>query len=574
MTSWFRPIVTVVLAIAITVHFVGTGVGVAAQSSGPGVLRPPAPITAVTAYPDRALVSRTARLDLAAGATEVILENLPGGLLDASVRASGKGTMPVKILGVDVSVEHLAKPDDARVRALEAEIRSLEDAEKSLQDEVQSVQALQRFLQTVQARSLEPSKETQVHKIDVDGIRGIFAFLTEGLGGLSKRQREAEMARRNLQERIRKLRAELHQVRAPASTLRKAIAVGLEAARPGPFELQVSYIVPGAAWTPAYEARALLETKEVELTYGVRVTQQTGEPWEAVALALSTARPALGGRAPTLAPWVLRFVPPPRVAARSAASPPPAAVAGQALREGRLDRPSELKDEREREADTLKSRVEEAVAATADVVAGGPAVLFKVARPASIPNDSRQHRTTVAVQRFKGEFSYLAVPKRSPFAYLVARATTGGDLPLLAGPVEVFMGGDYIGRSRLDTIAPGQPFDIHLGVDEGIKVRREEVLRERGEGGMFNKTQRTRFIYEITVENFKRTAEEITVQDQIPVSQDQEIEVGNLRTSVEPTEKTERGILKWTFKLAPQEKKVIRVEFTVSHPPDKPVAGL
>lgn len=136
------------------------------------------------------------------------------------------------------------------------------------------------------------------------------------------------------------------------------------------------------------------------------------------------------------------------------------------------------------------------------------------------------------------------------------------------------MGGDYVGRSRLDTIAPGQPFDIHLGVDEGIKVRREEVVREKGEGGMFSKVHRTRFAYEITVENFKRTSEEITVQDQVPVSQDQEIEVDNLRSSVEPIEKTERGILKWSFKLAPQEKKVIRVEFTVSHPLDKPVAGL
>lgn len=573
MASMCRSIASVVLGAAMAVPF-GTRVVVAAQAGGPGGVRPPAPITAVTAYPDRALVTRTARLDLAAGTTEVILESLPGALLDTSVRATGKGAMPVKILGVDVSVEHLAKPDDARVHALEAEIRSLEDAAKGLQDEIQSVQSLQRFLQTVQTRSLEPPKETQGHKIDVDGVRGIFAFLSEGLAGLAKRQQEAEVARRDLQERIQKLRRDLHQVRAPASTLRKAIAVGLEAVRPGPFELSVTYMVPGAAWMPAYEARALLETREVELTYGARVSQQTGEPWEAVALALSTARPALGGRAPTLGPWVVRFVPPPRVAAGSVAPASPASAAAQALREGRVDRPSDSKDQRDGEADALKARAEEAVAATADVVAGGPAVIFKVARPASIPNDSRQHRTTVAVHRFKGEFSYLAVPKRSPFAYLVARATTGGDLPLLAGPVEVFMGGDYIGRSRLDTIAPSQPFDIHLGVDEGIKVRREEVLREKGEGGMFNKTQRTRFIYEITVENFKRTSEEITVQDQIPVAQDQEIEVGNLRTSVEPTEKTERGILKWTFKLAPQEKKVIRVEFTVSHPLDKPVAGL
>jgi uncharacterized protein (TIGR02231 family) len=178
------------------------------------------------------------------------------------------------------------------------------------------------------------------------------------------------------------------------------------------------------------------------------------------------------------------------------------------------------------------------------------------------------------MERFPAEFSYLAVPKRSPFAYLVARTKPRGEVPLLAGPVEVFREGDYIGRSRLDGAAPGEPFDLHLGVDEGIKVRREELVRERGEAGMFSKAQRTRLAYEITVENFKRTAETITVMDQLPVAQDQEIEVGNIRLSAEATERTERGLLKWTFKLNPGEKKVLRVEFTVSHPSEKSLAGL
>ncbi len=558
------------VAMAVVAVHLGAGVGGAAQAGAPASLRAPAPITAVTVYPDRALVTRTARVDLAAGATEVLLEGLPGGLVDASVRATGRGTTPVKITGVDVSREHLAEPDDSRVRALESEIRSLGDEDRKLESEVQSVRALERYLQTVQNRSLEPPKETQVYRIDVEGIRGVFAFLSDGLAGLSKRQREAELARRDLQERIQKLRQELNEVRAPAAKLRKAVAVGLEAVGPGRFELQVTYMVPGAAWTPSYEARALIDSREVELTYGARVAQQTGEAWEAVALALSTARPAVGGHAPSLEPWVLQFL----ALARPLGAPasPPLSRQQQSAVAGQAARASEPADRRD--ADALQEREERAVASTADVVAGGPSVVFKIARPANIPNDSRQHKTTVAVTRTKGEFSYLAFPKRSPFAYLVAKVKTDGDAPLLAGPVDVFMGGDYVGRSSLETVAPGQTFDLHLGVDEGIKVRREEVVRERGEGGLFSKSQRTRIAYEITVQNFKRTAETITVRDQIPVSQDQEIEVGDVRFSQDPTEKTDRGSLKWTFKLNPQEKKVIRVEFTVAHPADKPVAGL
>jgi len=544
----------------------------AAEAMRAEPFRPTAPITAVTAYPDRALVTRTARVDLPAGTSEVVLEGLPGALVDDSVRATGRGSMPVKVTGVDVSLEHLAKPDDARVRALEAEIRALRDLDRGLEDEIRAVQNLQRYLATVQARSLEPPKEPQTYRIDVEGIRGIFTFLSEGFAGLARRQRDAEAARREPQERITKLERDLALLRAPAARQRKGIAVGLEAAGPGAFELQVTYMVPGAAWTPVYEARALLETREVELTYGARVTQQTGEAWEAVALALSTARPAVGARAPRLDPLVVRFLMPQQAAGPKAADRVSGLAGQQRQQVPRASQPPSAADERDKDRKALND--EEALVATADVVATGPSVLFKIARPAHIPNDSRQHKTAVAVNRLVGEFSYLAVPKRSPFAYLVARVTAPEDAPLLAGPVEVFMGPDYIGRSGLDSIAPGQPFHIHLGVDEGIKVRRAEVLRERGEGGFFGKTQRTRFAYEITVENFKRTAETITVQDQIPVAQDQEIEVDGVRFSEEPTEKTERGLLKWTFKLAPREKKVIRLEFAVSHPPDKLITSL
>jgi uncharacterized protein (TIGR02231 family) len=521
-------------------------------------------------YPDRALVTRTARTDLAAGPAEIVLDGLPGALVDASVRATGAGGMPVRITGVEVSREHLARPDDPRVRRLQEEIRSLNDRDRSLQDEVQAVQSLRQYLQAVQAKATDQPKEVHTPRIDVDGIRGVYTFLADNLAGLALRQREAEIARRDLQERLQKLQRDLAGLRAPAATVRKSVAVGLEAARPGLFELQVTYLVPGAGWTPGYTARALPDSGEVELTYGARVTQQTGEPWEGVALTLSTARPALGGRAPALDPWVLRLAVPPRVAAKAAGvialAPPEGRAAGGAA--------NQVSMADGKETDRLAKLEEQATAAQADVVAGGPSVVFKVARPVSIASDGREHKTTVAVERLKGAFAYRAVPKRSPFAYLVARIAAGQDLPLLAGPVEVFRTGDYLGRSQLEAAAPGQPFDLHLGVDEGIVVKREETVHERGEGGVFTKTRQTRIAYEITVENFKRTPHNVTIMDRLPIPQDQEIEVGSLRLSHDPTAKDERGLVTWTFPLAPQEKRVIRVEFTVSHPADRSIAGL
>ena len=49
-------------------------------------------VTAVTVYTDRAVVTRTATVNLAApGAVEVTFEKLPTGLLDQSLTVSGRG---------------------------------------------------------------------------------------------------------------------------------------------------------------------------------------------------------------------------------------------------------------------------------------------------------------------------------------------------------------------------------------------------------------------------------------------------------------------------------------------------
>ena len=62
--------------------------------------------------------------------------------------------------------------------------------------------------------------------------------------------------------------------------------------------------MPGATWTPAYDARLRAE-RAVELAYFGVVRNGTGEDWKEVALTLSTARPSLGGGAPELRAWIV-----------------------------------------------------------------------------------------------------------------------------------------------------------------------------------------------------------------------------------------------------------------------------
>jgi hypothetical protein len=48
-------------------------------------------IDAVTVYPDRAMITRTADVDLFSGKQELIIDNLPAYIIDDSVRVMGQG---------------------------------------------------------------------------------------------------------------------------------------------------------------------------------------------------------------------------------------------------------------------------------------------------------------------------------------------------------------------------------------------------------------------------------------------------------------------------------------------------
>ena len=55
--------------------------------------------------------------------------------------------------------------------------------------------------------------------------------------------------------------------------------------------VELTYLVGGAGWAPAYEARADEQHGEVELSTFATVTQSTGEDWNDATITLSTALP-------------------------------------------------------------------------------------------------------------------------------------------------------------------------------------------------------------------------------------------------------------------------------------------
>jgi uncharacterized protein (TIGR02231 family) len=202
----------------------------------------------------------------------------------------------------------------------------------------------------------------------------------------------------------------------------------------------------------------------------------------------------------------------------------------------------------------------------------GAGLTYTVARPLAVPGDGGPHKTLVASFDADAVLDYLTVPVLAPEAYL--RATvTNGTLLLLPGRARIFHGAQFVGETHLDTVAPGEEFEVQLGVDDQIKVERK-LRRRAASKALLGGTRSIDIGYEITVENHRDRAATVSVHDHIPVSTDGDVKVRARESSPPPAETDDLGELTWNLALAPRESASIRHRFTVEHPAQVTVTGL
>ena len=178
---------------------------------------------------------------------------------------------------------------------------------------------------------------------------------------------------------------------------------------------------------------------------------------------------------------------------------------------------------------------------------------------------------------FSIALDYQATPKLSPYAFIHSKVTNDKDYPLMAGNLNVFVNDNYIGRSDIKTIGRNEEFDLYLGVDEEIKIKKTELVEKRKKAMLGLRTRKD-YAYKFELANYKKDPVNLTVIDQIPVSKNADIKAELVSSSVDPMENKEQpkelGILKWSFDLKPGEKREFDYAFFVEYPADKNVTGI
>lgn len=513
-----------------------------------------ATIVSVVVYADQARVIRRGRVPLVSGEQTLVLPGLPEKLVQDSVRASGRGA-GVKILGVEVATAFVTHPPEDKTAELQQQLEALQDADQALADDEAACAARAGLIKTLSessGRSL--AKSLAYGNASFDRVQALADQLDREMNAVHARQREIAQQRREQKREIDAAQARLSQLQNAQTNRRREVRVVVQSPGETELELDITYVVQSALWEPLYDLR--LDGASVVLSYLASVCQRSGEDWPAVELCLSTARPAVRAEIPELDPWYLDverpFAPEAFRAAPTGAAMPMAAAPVPAK---------------------MLEAVPEAQMATASVETSGAAVSYRVARPVAVPSDGSPHKTTLTVLDLAARLDYVTAPKLAEEAYVRAKIKNTSPFILLPGKANIFHGADFVGATELETIAPNEEFEVHLGVDDRIKVERELVHRTVDKA-LIGNTRRTLFGFKITLTNLLNTAAKITLLDQLPVARHEEIKVKLREALPKPTEQDDLNILTWELELRPQEKREVTFEFSVEHPRDMRLAGL
>jgi uncharacterized protein (TIGR02231 family) len=518
-------------------------------------------VDAVTVYPDGASVTRVVTLDLPAGENSAVLKDLPLTLDPSSLRVEGEAGARLTIGAIDAKPPRGAPP--VNLPELDKRIEALKDERANLQGAIDAANARRKFAERfadVSPVGIGDKGEAR----PISEWRTAFAAVGDEIASADAAIRDAQRKQRELDREI----ARLEQDKAQKPPNKLEVRIELAAAAATTATLRVTYAVRNARWTPLYDARLDSGARDrkpaLELVRRAEITQNTGEDWSNVALAVSTVRTARGGSAPELNSLIVQYPQLPRPQASASGLLEDGARFRGAAPAARIAEPLGGKVAQER-ADEQQ--------ATADV--SGFQVVFKIPGRVSLSASEGAKSLRVSTATIAPDLAVRAAPLKDPTAFLEASFKQNDDAPLLPGRVAIYRDGVFVGRGQMAAAAKDETVRLGFGADDKIKIERTVLKRNEGSAGLIVTTSKTdERAFKTTVRNGHDFPIRVAIEDQLPVSENEEIQVEMLPSTTAPTAtnlRDKRGVLEWAFEAKPGEVRDINFAWRIRWPKDKGV---
>jgi hypothetical protein len=198
-----------------------------------------------------------------------------------------------------------------------------------------------------------------------------------------------------------------------------------------------------------------------------------------------------------------------------------------------------------------------------------------------VPSDSVWHTVSVFSAPVGLAAEYLCVPSMEPQVFRTVKVENRTPHALLAGPVDVTLGDEFLMTSPLPTLAPGATQRLGLGVEESIKVSRNTRFDEAS-GGVFGGA--AVLTHRVSVEVANRLGRPVLVEirERVPVvpkdEKDIKVEEAEIKPAWRPPETLPGdtpvdGERAWRVTVQPGEKQALEAAWAVRIPSSKMLQG-
>jgi len=527
-------------------------------------------ISEVTVYQGTALVSRV--VDIPAAQTvpmEVVVSGLPSATDPNSVYADQPQGVVIRSVAFRTKTPDKATQAQSEVAKLEQSIKDLQRSTAIDRNEIALRRIRQDFLTRLGSDFVAPAAQQEM-------THGVLQ--ADELTKLTKLHfDEYEKA----SQEIMKLDLDIEDNSAQLDVLedrRNTLAAGppveyeavvyLQKTSADPASLRLNYLVNDCGWEPSYNFRGDTAKGEVAMEFNAIVHQVSGEDWSDVKLALSTASPSVGAYNPQLSPLFVRVQP---GGDQEESSAEAQAKYSQALasrqealvRQFRGNSIDEMlranfaanESAASMQLMELTERIGD-LRAMEDGKSEPGSVVYNIERPVSLQSRRDVQMVPVLSGRMKSKFYYVATPVLTSSVFREASLVNNTGRDLLGGKVNVFLDGEFTGRTEIPSIASGQGFAIGFGVDSQLSTRRSLADRtENVQGG----NRQFSFTYEIVVDNLKQIPVRLILRDRLPNTGD----VDTLRIAFGETSQPlsqdadyqrfdrPKGLLMWDLEIKP-----------------------
>ncbi|MDT2020937.1 mucoidy inhibitor MuiA family protein [Methylocella sp. CPCC 101449] len=517
-------------------------------------------IDAVTVYPDAASIIRHASIELPAGTHTLVFRGLPMNLDPASLRIEGESDGKLSIGSVESRV---APADNAQAdSAIAEQLRKLRNDRDIKQTMIDTLGAKRDMISRYAQASPEKLGGDSA-PLEIDKWNAAWDAVGSAMGKINE---ELRVARNDLRDLDDKIKAVENSTRAPDARTRplREVTVELEAGSALKGKMILSYRVNGASWRPLYDAQLTTDAKggkaSLDLVRRALISQRTGEDWKGVTLSVSTARVNRGTRAPDMQTQRLAFWEPPVIMSR----PAPAPRANAPLQAEALQQSTD--------ESRLRKKAEEV---ESNLDTGAFEAAFRVPGRIDIQGDGSQRSLRIASKSVAADVLIRTTPALDQSAYLDVSFVNEDEAPLLPGEVALQRDGAFVGRGQFGLIAQGETTRLGFGIDDRVKVSRVPVRRRENEPTWLGSTKVETLEFRTVVKNLHDFPIKVSVIDQIPISENSAIVIDQLPATTPPTDKIvedRRGVMGWTFDLAPAASKEIKLAYRMKWPADRAVA--